>query len=105
MLQFLGQRGLPEGSAALNTSGIELLPSWKTLRNFEKSITPEIKALSNGLGVESDYKNAIEISVKRNLSTLDEKILPEGDMTLEIKDGLDGSGSHSIFNQSGEYSY
>ena len=99
----LGKEGYQKEVRALNTSGIELLPSWKTLRHFGKSITPEIKPLSNGLGVEFDYKNAIEISIKRILSTLDEKIIPERDMTLEIKDGMDGSGSHSIFNQSGEF--
>ena len=97
----LGRESYQREVRALQTSGYDILPSWKTLRNFEKSITPDIQELPDGLGVEFEYEEAIKLSLKRIFESIDQDKLTEENLTLEIKDGLDGSGSNSIFNQSG----
>ena len=97
----LGRESYQREVRALRTSGFDVLPSWKMVRSFEKSITPDIQQLPDGLGVEFDYRDAILISLQRIFEGLDENQLTGEDLTLDIKDGMDGSGSHSIFNQSG----
>ena len=98
----LGREGYQREIRAFQTSGFDVLPSWKSVRSFENSITPEIQHLPDGLGVEYKYRDAIEITIKRIFNVMDgqKKLIP-GEMTLEVKDGIDGSGSHSVFNQNG----
>ena len=36
----LGREGYQSEIRALHTSGLDILPSWKSVRSFEKSITP-----------------------------------------------------------------
>ena len=96
----LGREAYQREMRVLQTSGFDILPSWKSVRSFEKSVTPEIQHIPNGLGVEYEYKQALEITTQRILNTLDEQQIPK-EITLEIKDGIDGSGSHSVFNQNG----
>ena len=43
-------------------------PSLKSVCSFEKLITPTIMQLENGLGIELDYKEAIEISTTGNMA-------------------------------------
>ena len=84
---------------ALQTSGIDVLPSWKSVCNLEKSITPEIQHLPDGLGVKYCYRDAIDLTIKRIFNVIEDKQqIPDEEMTLHIKDG---SGSHSVFNQHG----
>ena len=97
----LGRESYQREVRALRTSGFDVLPSWKTVRSFEKSITPDIQQLPDGLGLQFNYKDVIQLSLKIIFEAIDQNQLPDEDLTLEIKDGLDGSGSHSIFNQSG----
>ena len=97
----LGREGYQREIRALQSSGFDILPSWKKVRNFEQSITPQTQQLPDGLGIEFNYKDAIELTLTRILELLDIQQIPEEDLLLEVKDGLDGSGSHSIFNQNG----
>ena len=52
------------------------------------------------MGVEFDYKEALGKSAEQIIKQLDPKPT-DTKLTLTVKDGLDGSGSHSIFNQDG----
>ena len=99
-----GREGYQRMIRAFRSSEIDVMPSWKSLRCFESSITPTIHPLNNGLGVEINYEDALSKTMERILETLE--VLPDEDnLTLYVKDGLDGSGSHSIFNQNGMFKY
>ena len=52
------------------------------------------------MGVSVNYKEAVEITSTRILNGLEMKP-GVNELTMEVKDGMDGSGSHSIFNQRG----
>ena len=95
----LGREGYQREVRALKTSGLDVLPSLKRVRDFEQSVTPTVRELANKQGVEFGYKEAVELSTKRIFQALANKEIPHEDLTLE--DGLDGSGSHSVFNQKG----
>ena len=98
----LGREGYQRVVRALRSTDIDVFPSWKSLRSFESDITPTIHPLNDGLGVEFSYEDALTKTTERILESLDE--LPEENtLTLYVKDGLDGSGSHSIFNQNGKF--
>ena len=99
----LGREMYQREVRALGTVGMEVLPTWKNLRAFEKEITPEVDELPDG-GVQFEYKKALQMTAERIL----ENVSPDLDLpaetvnlTLDVKDGLDGSGSHKIFNQDG----
>ena len=53
------------------------------------------------IGVKYNYKEAIEIGIKRTLLLADDTHLPPSGSTLKvkIKDGVDGSGPHAIYHQ------
>ena len=97
-----GREGYQRVIRAFRSEDIDVIPSWKSLRCYESSITPTTLPLNNGIGIELCYKDALTKTTERILETLD--TLPEEDtLTLYVKDGLDGSGSHSIFNQNGKF--
>ena len=77
-----------------------MLPSWKKVREYEKSLTPAVSELPDQVGVQFQYKDALEKSAERIIDQL-ETTPTATELTLEVKDGLDGSGSHSVFNQNG----
>lgn len=54
----------------------------------------------NNSGVRASYSECLEITTLRLLKTIDtDNFHNVRDITLNIHDGIDGSGSHSIFNQ------
>lgn len=98
----IGREGYQRVVRALHSSDIDVFPSWKSLRSFEKSLTPTIHPINDGLGVEFSYEDALTKTTERILESLN-KLPEENTLTLHVKDGLDGSGSHSIFNQNGKF--
>ena len=98
----LGREGYQRDIRAFRASGYDILPSWKTLRSFETSITPATNPLDGGLGVEFSYQAALTKTTERILDSMEIPPSTEN-LTLNVKDGLDGSGSHSIFNQDGKF--
>jgi len=96
----LGREGYQRLTRSLKTSDLDVLPSWKTVRAYERTLTPEVKELEDKMGVEFDYKEALGKSAEQIIKQLDPKPT-DTKLTLTVKDGLDGSGSHSIFNQDG----
>ena len=76
--------------------------TWKNLREYQKNITPEITDINpnQNLGIKTTYKDALGITIKQILLSLDELPAPQP-LILHFKDGLDGSGYHSIYNQVG----
>ena len=47
-------------------------------------------------------RDAIQITIKRIFNVMDDQKQPiPEEITLEVKDGIDGSGSHSVFNKNG----
>ena len=98
----LGREGYQRNIRALQVSGFDAIPSWKATRSFESSVTPECKPIEGGLGVEFSYKAALTMTIERILDSM-ETLPTDENLTLNVKDGLDGSGSHSIFNQSGKF--
>lgn len=97
----LGRESYQRNIRALQSSGYDILPSWKQLRKFETSITQSISELPNQLGVEFSYVEAVQLSLERIFMPLQNQPPPDETYTIEIKDGCDGSGMHSIFNQKG----
>ena len=96
----LGREGYQREIRALKESGYDILPSWKALWAYKISITPTTHPIEGGLGVEFLYQDAL-IKTTESLFESMETLPDEENLTLYLKDGLDGSGSHSIFNQDG----
>ena len=73
------------------------------LRKKQSEITPEIHSLPHPhIGVFFDMKDAVRMTVDRILQS--QNILPKeiagNEVEVETKYGFDGSGSHSMLNQS-----
>ena len=74
------------------------LPSWKALRSFQKEITPSILFDTQLRGVRISYEDALKFT----LNSLFSKIVNLPDkVNVFLKDGVDGSGGHAIYQQLG----
>ena len=96
----LGREKYMNLKGSLELLNVKCLPTWKDLRAFEKNITPDLQKLPEDIGVGVKYKEALEITSHRILNGVELKP-GENTLIMEVKDGMDGSGSHSIFNQRG----
>ena len=76
------------------------LPSWKIMRQYQNSIMPSIYSDTSITGVRFDYITALKMTIKRILINLPE-CPASRNLTVKIKDGVDGSGSHAIYQQQG----
>ena len=76
------------------------LPSWKKIRQYQNSIMPSIYSDTSITGVRFDYISALQMTIQRILINLPE-CPASRTLTVKIKDGVDGSGSHSIYQQQG----
>ena len=97
----LGKSGYQLLKVSLPNSN-EILPSWKDLRTEQYKFTPPVIHQTDPIiGVKYNYNEAIKKTIERTLDTVDAINLPPSGSTLKvrIKDGVDGSGSHSIYNQ------
>ena len=97
----LSKRSYTSIRLILKTAGYDILPSYVQLENYRKSLRPEISQLPEpNKGVKYDYKQAIQLTTERIFSTLPASSFRNlTEVTINIHDGLDGSGGHSIFNQ------
>ena len=87
----------------LKTAGADVLPPYKMLLNFKMQRRPTVeKLVSPFSGVKFDYLSCLDLTSSQLFSSLDLPILNTlKEVHLNIHDGLDGSGGHSIFNQIG----
>ncbi|KAL5261081.1 hypothetical protein ACHWQZ_G006961 [Mnemiopsis leidyi] len=69
---------------SLKTSDLDVLPSWKTVRAYERTLTPEVKELEDKMGVEFDYKEALGKSAEQIINN---KVLRLVRMKLSRKRG------------------
>lgn len=99
----LSQRSYTNIRLILKNAGHDILPTYNQLENYRKTLRPQISQLPDShKGVQYDYPEAIKLTTQRIFATLPEtsfKNLTE--VVVNLHDGLDGSGGHSIFNQKG----
>ena len=74
------------------------LPNWDKVRTFQKNIMPPILHDTSITGVHIDYVSALKITIERLLD-LHIKTPISTDLTVLVKDGVDESGSHAIYQQ------
>ena len=104
-IQLYNNMGRTAYQRQLNTMKsyyINPFPSWKSLRDYQKSITPEIIAinLNENMGIKTSCKDALSITIEQISFSLDKLPAPQP-LLFHFKDGLDGSVCHSIYNQEG----
>ena len=81
----------------LSNAGFGVLPAWKPLRVKQKLITPTATPLPQPFaGVHYSLKDSIRSTIERLLPLTVSDSLSR-DLTLNIKFGFDGSGSHAIY--------
>ena len=82
---------------------MNIFPLYDDIAGYLDQITPDIKKVESDcplVGVKIDYDDALRMTTTRILSTLTmTQPLVINEINLMIHDGIDGSGSHSIFNQ------
>lgn len=99
----LTQRTYTDIRLILKQAGSDVLPPYDNIESFKKNHRPtKIQLQEPQKGVRYDYSEALKLTVTQILITIE---LPPfvhlQELTLNIHDGCDGSGSHSIFNQKG----
>ena len=102
-IQLYNNMGRTAYQRQINTMkiyNINSFPSWKSVREYQLSITPEIVSIdpNENIGIKTSYKQALTITIKQALLSL-ENLPPPQQLFFHFKDGVDGSGSHSIYNQ------
>ena len=85
----------------LQANNCNAFAAWQVIRDEQKKITPPMKPLpAPHIGVYFSMLDAIQMTAQRILIQQDESTtVPEGNLSLEIKFGFDGSSSHAIYNQ------
>lgn len=73
------------------------LPSWKKLRRWQKSVTPDIKDDTLQTGVRVKYEEAITTTLESIATSLGAPW--SSSITVLAKDGGDGSGNHAMYHQ------
>ena len=96
----LGQETYTKQKKLFDSSGLEVLHPWKSLRKKQEELTPRVLDLPlPHIGVYFSVLDAIKITTDRILEKYISQIQITPVLTLKIKFGFDGSGSHSVFNQ------
>lgn len=92
----------------LKQSDLDILPSWKKVKDFQIKVTPKIQDLvirENETevfsGVYFDYSESMKITSSQIFKVIDLNLENFEHLTLDIKFGFDGSGGHKIFHQVG----
>ena len=104
-IQLYNNMGRTAYQRQLNTMkiyDINSFPTWKVLRDYQRSITPDIVSIdpNENMGIKTSYKEALTLTIKQILLSLD-NLPPPQPLVFHFKDGVDGSGCHSIYNQEG----
>ena len=74
------------------------MPTWKRVRQYQNTITPPVKTDTHLPGVRFGYEDALSSALSRILDTHGSESLAYN-LTCDLKDGVDGSGSHAIYHQ------
>ena len=100
----LGRTGYQLLKAALQDHGRKMgdcpvkLQAWKKLREYQSSITPKVRHDTEMSGVKFHYSEALELTIKPILS-INHESENVRKITVYLKDGVDGSGGHVIYQQ------
>ena len=73
------------------------LPSWSALRAYQRKLTSAVLRDTHLTGVRFSYISALTITIREILEC--SSIVPSSNLTVHIKDGVDGSGGHAIYHQ------
>ena len=68
-------------------------PSWKNLREYQLSKTPEIENIDpiENFGIKTTYKHTLTMTIQHTLISL-ENLPPSQKCIFHFKDGVDGNG-------------
>ena len=78
-------------------SRVELPPHYRLMQHKD-TIMPNIGSLDPLLGVSISVKESVQLHFQRLIQQLG---LQPGKYTMTVKEGLNGSGKHSVFDQKG----
>ena len=96
----LGRQTYTHQKRLLKSVNCPIFPSWSKLRKFQDSITPPVLELeAPQTGVYFPFYTAVRTTMVRIFGDKDIEFSRASEMSLRIKYGFDGSGSHSMYNQ------
>ena len=97
----MGRSSYQNTRLLLKSQGHDVIPSWNSLRSYERDITPIIE--ESDKYVKINYEHGIQISCMQllKLYELHNGPIHSSDFALlcTIKESVDGSGLHPIYNQ------
>ena len=100
----IGKRKYADLKRICKSEGITF-PSHKVVSQYRSTITLDKEQIlirnivNNTIGIGISYKSLLEQTVSRILETFRTEQTFEFPLTCLVSDGLDGSGSHKIYNQ------
>ena len=94
----LGRTGYTVLKNTLKETVSQEMPSWKKVRQYQKSITPPVRTDTHLPGVRFQYADALRTTLSRILDAYGSDSMGHS-LICEFKDGVDGSGSHAIYHQ------
>ena len=94
----LGRQSYTKQRKLLTLTGNDILPPWYKIREEQQKLSPPVLNLpSPHVGVYYQFLPAVKITIQQILKT---KPTSFSSITMHMKFGFDGSGSHAIYNQS-----
>ena len=93
----LGRTGYTVLKNTLKETVSQEMPSWKKVRQYQKSITP-MRTDTHLPGERFHYADALRTTLSRILDAYGSDSMGHS-LICEFKDGVDGSGSHAIYHQ------
>ena len=93
----LGRSTYNKQRKLLSVNGFDIFPSWHSINEYQKNITPPIHHFKAPLeGVRFDFLQAFEMTTKRLVEITN---FNSNKLEMKMKYGFDGSGSHAIYQQ------
>ena len=97
----MGRTSYQDTRLLFKSQGHDIIPTWNNLRDYEKAITPIIE--ESDKFVKINYEQGIKITCMQMLKYYEMHNGPiqfsDYSLTCTIKESVDGSGSHPIYNQ------
>ena len=94
----LGRQTYTKLKRILSNANFPILPPWSKLRKLQSEITPPVIPYEDKQGLYFPFLRAVQTTVLRIFSD-QELHITHNELTLKLKYGFDGSGSHSIYRQ------
>ena len=87
----------------LKSAGKDIFPPYDSLLRFRKERRPSIQKLDDPhIGIKFDYVESLKLATSQLVKSLNINAMQNlSEIHINVHDGLDGSGGHSIFNQRG----